>query len=376
MARSTVLPTDPQARKLWSLKIAHDSIKESFFAKHTGGEGSSAILVRKTEMESGKGDEITTQLICKLVGAPITENEMLEGREMKLDFATHKMRINEYRGAVNFGSMMAQKRTDAELDKEARQRLIDWVKEVYEERIVCALAGTRGTGDEFKHTPIGYAGYPNALVAPDAKHLFVGTAGNKAKATLEATDKLALTTLNKLRTKAKKMLGGVQAGESVRMEPTRMGGKECFALVTMPEGLQDLREDSGTQGWFEAQKALTSAIGRDAEMFKGGAGYWAGAVVEECDTGVKFADYGASSNIPAMRSLYCGANAGVIANGTRGMTDGLPMSLKESSLDHGHQKVVVFEMVMGVDKATWTNAAGVKRDVGLISVDHAFTAAV
>ena len=377
MARTQILPTDPHARKAWAMKVAVDSVKESYWARHIGPEGSRSLIVKKTDLESGAGDEVTTTLVAKLRGAPVTEGQKLAGKEMRLDFATHKMRVNVIRQGVNVGTVMDQKRTDVNLKTQGRQRLTDYIKELYEEHIAAALAGARGVGDEFQHLALNYSGYPNALRAPDSAHLYVGTDGDKVKNTLVAGDKLKLSTFNKLQTKAKKMLGGVQDGKSTKMEKIQRGGKEVWALVTMPEGMQDIRDDSGTQGWFEAQKALTTALGKESDLFKGGAGFFNGVIADEVDVGVKFSDYGAGANVPAMRSIFAGANAGVIAHGTKGMDSGLAIELDEEADDRGFEKVITFLMIFGADRASFTPVNGAtSRDYGSVCVDHAYTAPV
>jgi N4-gp56 family major capsid protein len=377
MARTSVLPTDPHTRKAWAMKVGTDSVKNAYWSRHIGEEGSRSLIVKKTDLDSGAGDEVTTTLVAKLRGAPVVENQKLAGKEMRLDFATHKMRVNVIRQGVNVGTRMDQKRTDVNLKAQGRQRLTDYIKELYEEYIAAHLAGSRGVGSEFTHLPLTYAGYPNALRAPDSAHLFVGTAGDKVKNTLVVGDKLTLATINKLQTKAKKMLGGVQDGGSQRIEKIQRNGKELYALVTMPEGMQDIRDDTGTQGWFEAQKALTNAIGKESELFKGGAGWFNGVLVDEVDVGVKFSDYGAGSNVAAMRSIFAGANAGVIAHGTKNMDSGLAIELDEDEDDRGFEKVITFLMIFGVDRSFMTPVNGAAaRDTGMIAVDHAYTAAV
>ena len=370
MARTTILPTDPNKRKAWASTVANDSAKEQYFSRLIGEEGSYSAIVKKTDAEKGAADEIVTALVAKLRGAPITEGQKLEGREFRLQHAAHTMRINEFRHGVNVGARIDQSRVGHNLKKQGREKLTDYIKELYEETICCAMAGARGTGDEVQHLGLDYAGYPNALRAPDAAHLYVGKSGDKAKATLVQGDVLALTTINKLRTKAKKMLGG-QPDKAVKMAPISMGGKKVFCLSTCPEGIQDIRDDAGAQGWFEAQKALTTAIGKESEIFKGGAGMFNGVLVDEMETCIKFADYGAGANVPATRSLFMGANAGFVAHGTKGMADGMTVSLDEDTADRKHDAILFFEMIFGADKTAYNGM-----DYGLISVDHAFTAAV
>lgn len=375
--RTTVLPTDPSARKLWTLAVHTDSVHEAYWGRHMGPEGSRAIVVRKTDLESGAGDEVTTTLVAKLRGRPVREGEKLEGNEMKLDFATHKMRINTHRQGVNCGTAMDARRMGKNLGQIGRERLKDYIKELYEEYIAAAGAGSRGVGPEFVHLEVGYTGYPNALRAPDSAHLFVGTDGSKAKATLAATDKLTAGTLSSLSTMARKMIGGIQDGKPVRMTKTVRNGKEMWAFITQAEGVEDIRKDTGTQGWFEANKALIQNLGKEAEIFQGGAGYIHNTIVDEVDVLPKFNDYGAGANVLAMRSLFCGANGIAVAHGTKGMDSGMALKLDEDTNDRGNEQVVHFTLVMGCDKTVYAPTNGqTARDYGVISVDHAYTLAV
>ena len=370
MARTTILPSDPNKRKAWAAAVAEDAAKEQYFARLMGPEGSRSAVVKKTELEKGAGDEVTTALVAKLRGAPITEGKKLAGQEFRLQHSAHTMRINEFRHGVNVGARIEQSRVGFNLKRQGREKLTEYIKELYEEVIVMAASGARGVGDEIQHFGTDYAGYPNALRAPDAAHLFVGTDGSKAKATLATTDKLTLATVNKLRTKAKKMLGGAPE-KAVKMTPIRKGGKDCFVLAVLPEVMQDIRDDVGAQGWFEAQKALTTAVGKESEIFKGGAGMFNGILIDEMEVGVKFNDYGSGGNVAAARSLFLGSNAIAVAHGTKGMADGMSVSLDEDTDDRKHDHILFFEMIFGADKAQFNGM-----DYGMITVDSAFTASV
>jgi N4-gp56 family major capsid protein len=370
MARTTILPTDPNKRKAWAAKVASDSIKDQYFARMEGEEGSNSAVVRKTDLEGGKGDEVVTALVAKLRGTPITEGKKLEGAEFKLSNASHTMRINEFRHGVNVGARIEQSRVGYNLKKQGRERLTDYISEMYEEVIAMAANGSRGQGTEISHFPIGWAGYPNAFRAPDAAHYFVGTDNTKAFNALvntAATDTISLKTINKLRTKAKKMLGG-QPNAAVRIEQIVKGGKKMYILAVCPEVMQDIRDDAGGQGWFEAQKALTSAIGKESEIFKGGAGSFNGVLVDEMDTCVKFNNAGAGGNLNAARSLFMGANAIAVAHGTKGMADGMTVALTEDTDDRGHDSVLDFELIFGADKCQYNGL-----DYGMMTVDSNFT---
>lgn len=373
MARTTILPNDPNKRKAWAAAVAQDAAKEQYFARLMGPEGSRSAVVKKTELEKGAGDEVTTALVAKLRGAPITEGKKLAGSEFKLQHAAHTMRINEFRHGVNIGARIEQSRVGFNLKRQGREKLTEYIKELYEEVIVMAASGARGVGDEIQHFGTDYTGYPNALRAPDAAHLFVGTDGTKTAGpggTMDANDKLTLASINKLRTKAKKMLGGAP-DKAVKMTPVRKGGKDCYVLAVLPEVMQDIRDDVGAQGWFEAQKALTAAVGKESEIFKGGAGMFNGVLIDEMEVGVKFNNYGSGSNVAAARSLFLGANAIAVAHGTKGMADGMSVSLDEDMDDRKHDHILFFEMIFGADKAQFNGM-----DYGMITVDSAYTASV
>lgn len=369
MSRTTILPTDPNKRKAWAAAVAEDAAQQQYFSRLVGPEGSRSAVIKKTELEKGAGDEVTTALVAKLQGRARREGEKLAGNEFRLQHASHTMRINEHRHGVNVGARIEQSRVGFNLKKQGREKLTEYIKELYEHTTMAAAAGARGIGEELHTLEPDYAGYPNALRAPDTGHLFVGTDGTKAKATLTVNDKMSLATVNKLRTKAVRMLGG--KGKPVKMQKVRKGGKDCFVLAVCPEVMQDVRDDVGAQGWFEAQKALTAAIGKESEIFKGGAGMFNGVLIDEMEFGVYFNDYGSGSNVAATRSLFLGANGILVANGTKGLADGMSVNLDEDMDDRKHDHILFFELIFGADKAQFDGM-----DYGLISVDTAYTAAV
>ncbi len=370
MSQFRVLPSDPSKRKAWAAKVATDSFHEQYFSRLIGAEGTNAAIVRKTDLEtSGAGDEVVTTLVAKIIGTPKIYGEKLAGSEAKFSTTAHTMRINEVRYGVNIGARIDQTRVGYNIKKQGREKLIGHLKEVYEQIVAMHLSGARGTGAELSHFPTTWAGYPNDFRAPDAGHLFVGD-GTKAKGTMLATEKMSLAVINKLRTKARVMRGG-QPENAVRIERTSAGGKECYILAVCPEVMEDVRNDAGDAGWINLQKSLVTSVGKEAEVFKGGAGMFNGVLIDECEVSVKFSDYGVSSNIPAARSLFLGANAGVVAHGTRGMADGMEVSLREDTDDRGHDAVLTYEIIFGADKTAFNSM-----DFGMLTVDTAFTASV
>lgn len=375
MARTTILPTDPAAVKVWAAKVALDSKKKTYFDKMTGAEGSYMPVVTKTDLETKAGDEVTTTLIAKLRGKPVEGQEKLAGRIQKLSTATHKMRIDKHRQAVNVGDVMDQKRVNWSIPQQARDRLSDYMAEVHDEQVTMTAAGARGVGDEIQHYPTGYAGFPNAFVAPDAQHWMIWDGTRAAIGDLTTNDKLGVNVLEKLVLRAKRQTGG-QPGKAVRMEQIRVNSGKHFIYLACPESMYDLRRETGEAGWLAYEKAKVTNVGNDSPLFKAGAIYVNGVLVDETQTCVKFSNYGGGS-LAAARNLFLGANAVCVAYGTKGQRDGMKYELSEADEDYGEEGVVIVRMVAGFSKARFSPdgvpANGL--DFGVIANDVAFTAA-
>lgn len=363
MARTAILPTDPAAVKVWSAKVAVDAKKKSFWDKMTGGEDAALPVVAKTDLESGAGDEVTTTLIAKLRGKPIEGDEKGVGREQKLSHFTHKMRIDKHRQLVNVGDIMAQKRVRHNIAAQVRARLADYIAEVQDEQCHMTVSGARGVGDEIQHYPVGYAGFPNAFVAPDANHIIY--ADGKTKATITNLDKLSTAVIDRAIVRAKKMLG--VEGKGARMVPIDVDGGKHFVMLTSPESMYDLRREVGDAGWLTLEKAKAAAVGAKSPIFQGGDAYYNNVLITEHETCVKFDDYGAGT-VPAVRNLFLGAHAVAVAHGTKGQRGNVRFELSESDLDHGEEQVIVIRMIAGFDKCRYNGM-----DFGVQAVDTYYT---
>jgi N4-gp56 family major capsid protein len=363
MARTTILPTDPGAVKVWSAKVAVDTANKMYFSKMTGTEDQALPVVAKTELESGPGDEVTTYLVVKLSGKPIEGAEKGEGREDKLSQYTHKMRIDKHRKLVNVGDIMTQKRVPFDIAKQAQARISDYLAEVNDQQITMNASGGRGTGPEISHYPVGYAGFPNAFSAPDSGHWVVGA--GKTKATMVAGDKMSTDVIDRAVALAKKFQGG--EGKAVRMTPVDVDGGKHFLHLMGTENMYDLRREVGDAGWLTLEKAKATQDGAKNPIFTGGSAYYNGVLLDEVQHYIRFGDYGAGGNVPASRSLFLGAHAVSVAHGMKGQK-GVRYELRDSDLDHGEEEVIIARMVAGFDKNRYDG-----RDFGVISIDTAFT---
>jgi N4-gp56 family major capsid protein len=369
--RTQILPTDPSAVKAWASKVALDTRKKTYFNAMTGEEGSAMPVVRKTDLEAGPGDEVSTTLIAKIRAKPIEGQEKLAGRAQKLSSFVHKMRIDKHRQAINVGDVMDQKRVKWNIADQARDRLSDYLAEIYDEQITMTASGARGIGDEIQHYPLGYAGFPNAFSAPDAQHVvyFDGSRANAAAMT--SGDKLQTNVIDKLVVKAKKQIGGAP-DKAVKMVPVNAEGQKAFIYLTGPEGMYDIRRETGEAGWLAMEKAKATAVGAKSPIFQGGAALYNGVVIDESQTIVKFdtTAAGGSYGAIAMRSLFLGANAVAVAHGTKSQRDGMRYELSEDDEDYGEEGIIIVRMIAGFSKPKY---AGL--DFGCIANDISYTVA-
>lgn len=364
MGRTTILPSDPAAIKIWSAKVGVDARKKSFWDKMTGGEDAALPVVSKIDLESGPGDEVTTTLIAKLRGQPIQGDEKGQGREQRLSHYTHKMRIDKHRQLVNVGDVMAQKRVKHNIAAQCRARLSDYIAEVVDEQCHMTASGARGVGDEIMHYPVGFAGFPNPLVPPDAAHWQVGD--GKTKATLTQADTLGTAILDRALVRADKMFS--IEGKGSRMEPVSVDGQKAYVFLTTPESMYDLRRETGDSGWLTLEKAKAAAVGAKSPIFMAGDAFYSGAVITKHQTCVKFNDYGAGGNVNAVRNLFLGAHGVAVAYGTKSQKGNVRFELTESDMDHGEEQVVIVRMIAGFDKTRYNGM-----DFGIQTIDTAYT---
>src|SRR3546814_18562866 len=122
--------------------------------------------------------------------------------------------------------------------------------EVSDQQITMTASGARCVGDEISHYPVGYAGFPNTFVAPDAGHWTVGAA--KTKATMVAGDKMSTDVIDRAVVLAKKMQGG--EGNAVRMTPVAGdAGKHFIGLFGTAQKYAICRA-AGAAGWLTVAK--------------------------------------------------------------------------------------------------------------------------
>ncbi len=372
MGQTVIGVNDPKAVKKYSAFLAHDTPKKSFWNKRMTGIGETASMPvqQLNELENDAGDEITFDLTMQLTMQPVEGDDVLENKEEDLKFYTDSVKIDQMRVGVNSGGKMTRKRTIHNLRKVSRKKESDLWARVFDELHFMYMSGARGINPEYVY-PTTYTGFAgNALTSPDSEHVIYG--GGRAKATRTTADKLTLTEIDKLKTKATMMGGGSGGGsagtdgntQTPQIQPIKIGDEEHYVCVMNPFQEFDLRTSTTSSNWLDIQKAAAAAVGNKSKIFIGGLGMHNNIVLQSHKSVIRFSDYGSGGNVAAARALLLGEQAMVIAFGSPGT--GLRFGWHEETRDNGNQLIIATNSIVGLSKVTFNG-----KDYGVVACDTA-----
>lgn len=365
--RTLVGVNDPQAVKKWASLMAVAINKASYWAKKFVGEGKDARLPiqRIDDLQSGAGDEVMVDLLMPLNMEPIVGDETLEGKEAPLKYFTDRMRIDQVRGGADLGSRMTKKRTLRNLRQDAKRAATDWWKRLMDELYFIYLSGSRGTGGGFVWSANNPFFTVNPLTAPDSMHQMYGGAAT-SRASITATDTMKLRLIDKAVAKAETM--GGDGTDELSMIPVSIDGGDHYIALMHTFQADSLRQDAGTGGWLDIQKAAASAEGAKNPIFTGAMGMYNDVVLHKHRNVIRFSDGGAGANLPMARALFLGAQAGLVAYGDN--ETGTRYRWTEVEKDHGNSVAIGTHAIMGAKKARYKSKDGsVERDFGVTAMD-------
>jgi len=365
--RTMIGVNDPQAVKKWSTALGVAVNKAGYFSRKMMGMGKESRLPiqRMDELESDAGDEVTYDLLMPMNMEPVIGDEVLDGKEQPLKYYTDKMRIDQVRGGVDLGSRMTRKRTLRNIRTDAKRVSTDWWKRLFDELFFIYLSGTRGTQTGYIWPANSAFFNVNTLSAPDSMHqMYGGTATSKASVT--TSDGMDLRLIDKAVAKAETM--GGDGSDELSMIPVDIDGGEHYVMLMHTFQFDAMKSNTATGQWLDIQKAAAGAQGQGNPIFKGAEGMYADVILHKHRNVIGFADYGASSNLPARRGLFLASQAAAIAFGSPGT--GMRFDWTEESKDHGNSVKIGTNSIFGVKKVTYKSKDGnVSRDFGVFAVD-------
>lgn len=325
MALTEFAVNHPLANKLYSKKLLHESLKETWFSKFIGTEQDSLIQLLPDTKKSA-GDKVTYGLRVLLTGDGVQGDETLEGNEENLIFYDDSMLINQLRHAVRSKGKMSEQRVPYSVRDEARQGLTDWFSDRLDTCFMNQLSGntnitdTKWTGN-------------NAAVATDNSHWIyaTGVVGTDAETSLSASSVFSLTLIDRAVVKAKTL--------SPRIRPLRIGGEEKYVCFIHPYQHYQLRASTATGQYMDIQKAALQGGQRTGNPIYTGAIAEYNNVIFHESTRVPWGTTAQDSTTKTPsavtsvgRAIFCGAQAGVCGVGQDTST-GLGATWKEEMFD-------------------------------------------
>ena len=136
----------PLAQKLWSKKLFHDIVGNSYVGRFMGTSDQSLIQV-KTESSKDAGDKITYGLRVLLTGSGVSGDNTLEGNEEALVTYSDSVLLDQLRHAVRTAGKMTEQRVPWSVREEARSGLEDWWVERMETAVANQLTGYTDQSD-------------------------------------------------------------------------------------------------------------------------------------------------------------------------------------------------------------------------------------
>lgn len=365
--RTVVGVNDAQAVKKWSQLLAVAINKSSYWTRKMMGEGKESRLPIQmiNDLESDAGDEITVDLLMPMNMEPVIGDDTLDGKEQPLKYYTDKLRIDQVRGGADLGSRMTRKRTLRNIRTDAKRVMSDWWRRLFDELFFIYLSGSRGTQTGYIWPAGSNFFNVNTLSAPDSMHIMYGGDAT-SKASIATDDGFDLRLIDRAVAKAETM--GGDGSDEISMLPVEIEGGEHYVSLMHTFQFDALKTNTATGQWLDIQKAAAAAEGRKNPIFTGSEGMYADVILHKHRNVVGFSDYGASSNLPARRALFLGAQAAFISFGSPG--NGLRFDWTEESKDHGNSIKIGSNSIFGVKKATYKSKdSAVQRDFGVFALD-------
>ena len=300
MAITSFATGDDLAVKLWSKKVSVEALKKTWVFKFMGKSDNSLIQIYD-DTQKGPGDRIRIPLRRLLTGAGVSGDGTLEGNEERINYYSDDIYINQLRHAVREGGRFSRQLIPFSVREHARSSLEDWWADRIDTWFFNQLCGNTG------QTDLRYTGHQTAIAA-DSDHLII--AGGHTGFTLDnsATCKFTLTLIDVAVEKAKTL--------EVPIRPLMVNGEEKYVMFLHHFQVTDMRNNAGTNQWFDIQKAAMQGgqVSKNP-IYTGALGEYNGVVLHASSRLPGFSSSATAGGTPVRHAVMCGAQAAAMAFG-------------------------------------------------------------
>ncbi|EDX0374224.1 N4-gp56 family major capsid protein [Salmonella enterica] len=348
-----------------------------------------APVVRLTDLNKGKGDEISFNIMHKLSKLPTMGDQRIAGRGEDLSQDEFSLRIDQGRHQVDAGGRMSQQRTKFDLVKSSGTLLGTYFNDLQDQCAVVHLAGARGDfyADDII---VPLADHPefmkimiNDVMPPTHdRHFFGGDATSFE--TLDSSDVFTLSLVDNMALFIDEMAHPLQP---VRMKGDELYGEDpYYVMYVTPRQWNDWYTTTSGKDWQQMMtRALNRSKGFNHPLFKGECAMWRNILVRKYSgmpirfySGSKVAvsnnDLEATTKVVEAqtnidRGMLLGAQA--LANAYGSTKNGGHFSMVKEKTDAQNRDEVTINWMNGLKKIRFKEKTGKMQDHGVITVDTA-----
>lgn len=253
--------------------------------KSTKQTSAGAPVVRITDLQKERGDEVSFSIMHKLSKLPTMGDQRIEGRGEDLSRADFTLRIDQGRHLVDAGGRMSQQRTKFNLVSSAKTLLGTYFNDLQDQCAVVHLAGARGdfmaddvivplaSHHDFKEIMI------NDVMPPTHnRHFFGGDATS-----LEAVDSSDVFTLSLVDNMALYIDEMAHPLQPVRLKGDELYGEDpYYVLYVTPRQWNDWYTSTSGKDWNQMMvRAVNRSKGFNHPLFKGECAMWRNILVRK-----------------------------------------------------------------------------------------------
>lgn len=350
MATKTYAAGDAETVKLWSKRLARETLKRTVLGSYFK-DSSSALGMIESDTQKGPGDRVTVTLRMQLSGDGVAENQTQEGNEEAISTYTDNVSLMELSHATRSQVRITQQRVPFKLGREMNDALADWWAARMDAIGFYHLAGYTPANSLAAN---GQYNGGNTITAPTTgRHLWT-EAGTSADQDLDSTgDELTLAMIDKCVELA-------QTGGSTGLVPIRPisglpGGAE-YVMFVHPTQVTQLRTSTTTLNWADLQKAmLQGGKGEDSMFWKGGLGVYNKTLLVESTRVPQGVNSSTGAAITTVRrAIFCGAQALGLGFGQGYGPE--EWKVQEETFDYGRQLGVNALNIFGIKKLKFNSS--------------------
>ncbi|MFI7783582.1 virion structural protein [Citrobacter amalonaticus] len=347
-----------------------------------------APVVRITDLNKNRGDQVGFNIMHKLSRLPTMGDQRIAGRGEDLSQSECFVKIDQGRHQVDAGGRMSQQRTKFDLAASARTLLGTYFNDLQDQCAVVHLAGARGDfmADDIivplaSHRDFEQIMINDVMPPTHDRHFFGGDATSLDA--VDASDVFTLSVVDNMSLYIDEMAHPLQP---IRMKGDELYGEDpYYVLYVTPRQWNDWYTSTDGKDWNQMMvRAVNRSKGFNHPLFRGECAMWRNILVRKY-SGMPIRFYTGSqvwvsnndlaattkqvdvkANID--RAMLLGAQALVSAYG---QVNGGHFNLTREKTDAGNRTEITIDWMNGLKKIRFADKNGKVNDHGVIAVDTA-----